>query len=212
MIRHILVWLFWSVTFAIANLGMILLGLPIVALALPFRVQHPETDKPFRQFPGVWRLVTLPAWAKPWDNIFDGCLGDQRGWWNDNCLKKYGKPATAFYPMWVWMAVRNSANYFSRVTSGCDMGRCVVTKLAGDDEVEQVAGKSQWNFLVATRDDGMEYHRLHCIFPFWFDPKHCIEINIGWKIDLGDNLVPKDAPIDDRIIGFVFRASPWKAL
>lgn len=186
---------------------MILVGYPIVAVALLFRIEHPETDKPFTQYEGTHRLVTLQTWAKPWDNIFDGAWGDERGWWDNEC-RKYGLTCRDYLAMFWWMAVRNSSNYFSRVTTSCDAGRCVIEKLAGDDEVLQEPGKHTWNFLVATRDDGTQYHRLHCMFAYP-NTAHAFEINIGWKIDLSDNKVAPWSSIDERLIGSVFRIRPW---
>lgn len=67
------------------RLGLILLGLPVVPLALMFRLYDPGTAVAFTQYPGAWQLVTLPRWAWPWSNDRDGLLGDKRGWWAANC-------------------------------------------------------------------------------------------------------------------------------
>lgn len=210
MIWHILNWAFKSLALLPASLMMTLIGYPVTAIALLFRVEHPKTDKPFTQFRGMHRLVTLPSWALPWDNIFDGAWGDERGWWDNEC-RSVGSTCQSFFSMWWWMAVRNSANHFSRVTTSCDAGRCVITKLAGDDEVLQEPGKRTWNFLVATRDDGTQYHRLHAMLAYPRS-RHAFEVNIGWKIDLSDRgILPFDPP-DERLIGSVFRIRPWVAV
>jgi hypothetical protein len=203
-------WYLKSLWFFLVGIPVTLLGLPIVALAIPFRVAHPETQKPFtdvRQLPGNWMLVTLPRWAKWWSNEFDGLLGDTRGWWNTNCINLYKKPATAFYPMWLWTAVRNPANYWSRVITGCDVSKCVITLLAGQENAD--SDNPGWSFRVATeRGTGKQFHLLQ----FWIPltAEHGIWGRFGWKIEMDDNDISPDASSKDRFKGSVYSVSPWK--
>ncbi len=55
---------------------LILAGLLVVPLALPFRVTQ-GLPQPFSQAPGDWRLITLPRWAWPWSNDRDGRVDGQ---------------------------------------------------------------------------------------------------------------------------------------
>ena len=141
----------------------------------------------------------MPAWAKYFDNPSDGALGDTRGWWNNYCLETYGFPATHFWAMFEWMAVRNSVNYWSRITTGVDESRCKVTTIA--------EGK-YWNFMKAVRDDGKVFPLFEGLIPYG-DGK-CLEWRIGWKLDF-DTITP-DMPEQDRFRGSVFRIRPWKAV
>ena len=210
------IWYVKSVSTFLVGIPVTLAGFPIVAIALPFRIEHPETEVQFSDpryaSQGAHRLVTLPAWAKPWDNIFDGAWGDRRGWWNNYCLENYKKDCTAFRSMWQWLACRNPANYFSRVMTGVDVSLCTITVLGGVGEVVEEPGVSNWQFLVATRIDGKKYHRFFCSLPWWFDQGHAVMFDIGWKIKLAHNGISMDAPIKNRIKGSVFTPSFWKAL
>ena len=212
MLKHILKWFFKSTFVFLAGIPVTILGLPMVALALPFRLYHPETQKAFtdpRQLPGMWQLITLPAWAKWWSNEFDGAWGDKRGWWNTNCVNEYGKHCFEFFPMWMWLAIRNPANYWSRVMTGCDVSKCLITKLAGQDLADE--DHPGWSFLVATeRDTGKQYHLLQFWFPW--NAAHGAWGRFGWKIAMSHNGTPADARPQDRIKGSVYRVSPWKAV
>ena len=213
MLKHLLIWFCKSVSVFLLGIPVTLLGFPLVALALPFRIEHPSLDVPFsdpRQTTGVHRFVTLPRWARWWSNEFDGAEGDRRGWWNTYCLENYEQDAKAFYSMWQWLAVRNPANYWARVVTGCDVSRCVITKLAGQDVCDE--DTPGWHFLVAESDSGTLYHYFGFCLPWWFDPTHMLFGRFGWKIKLSHNTTPSSADETDRFKGSVFRMSLWKEI
>lgn len=213
MIKHIAKWFCKSTGYFIADLPVTLVGLLVVAVALPFRKQHLETAKPFtdpKQITGTWMLVTLPSWAKPWDNVFDGAWGDKRGWWNTYCLDTYDRPCSAFYSMWQWLAIRNPANYWSRVICGVDVSRCIFTLLAGQEVVDE--DHPGWHFIVATDDKGREFHSLEFVLPWFFDKSHAVYGRFGWKIKMSHAGTPIDAREQDRIKGHVYRVSPFKSI
>lgn len=190
----------------------ILFGLPIVALAIPFRITDESTRQAFTQYAGEWMLVTLPAWAKPWDNKFDGAWGDKRGWWDNECKTKDGRPCTAFASMWKWLALRNSANWFKRVFCGIDMAECVVSLIAGQEIVNESAGAPfGWQLLKALRKDGKIYPRFFCVMPYK-DGTHAFVIDLGWKIKMSHNGTLLTDRINDRLKGLVFCISPRKEL
>lgn len=200
-----------SFLLAIVGLPVTLIGLPLVAIGLPFRRSYPETMRPFSQYPehGQWMLIDLPSWLKPWSNPFDGALGDKRGWWAN---ERGGKPAS-YLSMWLWMAVRNPANYWSRVMTGVDVSRCKIERVKGNaDVIIEEPGVSNWHVLKATRDDGKTFYRLWIVWAYPFRPDKSLNIDLGWKLKLEDNGMAKDAPIKDRIVGSVFTPGIWKTL
>lgn len=213
MIRHTLILLVKSVITFSVTVVVMALGMVTVALALPFRTEH-DGAIPFSQYPGngEWRLVTLPRWAKWWDNIYDGMWGDKRGWWDNNCRETYGKTCKAFKSMYVWAAIRNSANYFKRNVVGVDVSECDIIKLAGQEVVEADKGFPGWQFLVALRRDGKLFHRFFLEIPWSFKPDRLLLIDIGWKIKMSHNGTSPEARPQDRFKGSVFTISPWKAL
>ena len=213
MFNHIITWAFKSISVFLIGIPITLLGFPLIAIALPFRKYDLETIR-FSQYPelGYWQRVTLPAWARWWSNEFDGAYGDKRGWWSNYCIENYGKDHTHFYSMWQWLAIRNPANYWSRVVSGCDVSKCVIVKLAGDDVVTETEGNFEWQFLCATNENGSRFHRFFFVMPWWFRKDKAIMFDIGWKIKLAHNGMSPDAILKDRIKGSVFSMSPWKGV
>lgn len=213
MLKHILIWLFKSITTFLIGLPVTLLSPFMTAIALPFRIEHPETDKTFTDprfaAQGFHRLVTLPRWAKWWDNIYDGMWGDKRGWWNNET-----GDCKTFKSMWLWNGVRNPANYFSRNITGVDITEYFITKLAGKDVITDSDNAiTGWQFLMGdNKHTRRKIYRLYCLFPWWFKPTHCVLIDIGWKIKLAHNKVTSEDPPQDRFKGSVFCVSPWKAL
>lgn len=200
-------WAIYSFLLALAGLPVTLLGLVLVPIGLMFkRVMSGRV--PFTQYPGEWELVRLPKWLLPWDNTFDGFLGDKRGWWSNEC-EKNGYSCRSLKAMWLWGAVRNPANYWSRVMTGIDVSKCVVHKVAGNcDLPSEKPGAKEWVHLVAHHENGRDYHRF---FMSWsISTSHAVMIDIGWKVKLAHNGMSPDADIKDRIRGSVFTMSPWK--
>lgn len=187
-----------------------LAGLPIVWIALKQREEYQENSQEFSQYPGKWWPVHLPLWAWYWDNAADGMLGDTRGWWDNYCRVHYNKPCTALYSMWQWAAIRNPANNWSRIVTGVDQSRCVVTKIAGntDDPGDDSPG---WNVLVATRDDGKVFPIFQGFLIYPFKPTKAFYWRFGWKVELGETFGP-DVPLAKRFKGSVFKFSPWKSV
>ena len=193
---------------SVAGLMMSILGLVVVLVALPFRTA-PVTPAQFTNYPslGSWALVRLPKWALWWDNCFDGMWGDKRGWWANRCGGKHD----SIKNMWLWAAVRNPSNYFSRVVCGVDVSCCVITKVAGRNHVSEAPGQREWQILKAVRADGVVFPRLFASIAITRD--HAFMIDIGWKVKLSHNgMSVRTAAPSDRCKGCVFTISPWKAL
>lgn len=212
MIRHVAKAFFKSTAYFLVDLPVTLLGLLVVWLALPYRWCPPAFAQTYSQHPehGSWRLERLPCWALLWDNCYDGMLGDKRGWWANYCLTEYKKPNTDRYCMWKWAAIRNPANYWSRVVCGVDVSRCTMTLLAGQEIVDE--DHPGWHFMVATRDDGKEFHSLEFVLPWFFDKTHAVYGRFGWKVKMSHTGTAPDAREQDRIKGHVYRVSPWKEI
>jgi len=183
-----------------------LLGLVVVWFALPYRSIQ-SAIQPFSQFPqhGSWFLVRLPSWALWWDNVFDGMLGDKRGWWANECKGEH----TTRFNMWRWAAVRNPGNYFSRNVCGVDVSGLSITCLTKRGVVEAAPYRG---FMVLKGVDakGKVYPRLYAEFAI--TKTHGLMLDFGWKIKLKHNGTLPDAPESERIKGIVLTLSPWKEL
>ena len=213
MIIHILTLLVKSILVFLVGIPVTLLGLITVPIGYLFRHEYRETTVPFTQYPGNWMLVRMPRWLLPWDNQYDGMMGDKRGWWDNWCKENYKKDSTSFKAIYMWTAIRNPANYWSRNLTGLDLAGCKITKLAGNvDEVTEEPGCKEWLFLLCTTANGSKYHRFFMSWAYDKDPTHGIMIDIGWKFKLKHNEMPETAIDKDRIRGSVFTLSPWKKL
>lgn len=214
MIRHILHWFFQSTAVFLIGLPVTLLGLPLVAVGIFFRRSFPQTAQhhtdPRYYHLGDWMLVRLPTWLLWWDNPCDGLRGDKRGWWDNYCRENYSFSLGSrhWYSMWQWAAIRNPANYWSRVVTGCDVR--TVELLAGQQLVDE--DNPGWHFLRATDAKGKSFYYLGFVFPWWFDRTHAIYGRFGWKLKLAHDGMKPDAPEQDRIRASVYRVSFWKAI
>lgn len=188
---------------ALIKAVLIIVGLIVVPLLLPFR----KTDETTR-LPNGWAFSNVPGW---FGNPFDGLYGDKRGWWIGVC-RAAGRDPYGYLSMWLWAAVRNPVNAWSRLVAGCDVSRCEVKKVWGADAVVEEPGRGGAQYLVAHRDDGKLYPRFFAVVPWFFDPAHAVMLDVGWKIKLSHNGTAPDAKPSDRYKGLVFTASVWKTL
>lgn len=184
---------------ALTKLPLFLAGLVIVAVMIPFR----KTDEATR-LPNGWVFTNFGTW---WGNPFDGLMGDKR-----LDYAKGFKAFPTFWSMWLWAAVRNPVNYWSRLVAGVDVSRCTIHKVWGDDTVVEAPGVRAAQYIVAKRDDGREFPRLFVVLPWFFKPTHALLIDLGWKVKLSHNGTSPNARLQDRFKGLVFTVSPWKTL
>lgn len=206
-------------------LGLLLIELPVQfiglfinALTIPFAREDDDLSndgnpRQYSQFPelGEWVRVRLPKWALWWDNPYDGLRGDKRGWWANEC-RKNGRTERDFLSMYIWSAIRNPANYFSRKVTGCDVSDCSIQKIFGNADIVDDTGKSgkSWHYLVAVDSKGKRFIRLFGVFP-WAKTK-MLYVNIGWKIKLEHNGTPKTNREQDRYKGNTFRVNPFRSI
>lgn len=175
---------FWLVILA-ARIIMILLGFLVVPVAL-YGIKIPDN-------PAEWRLIRLPAWALPWDNIKDGVLGDKRfHYWKEGDQFPALIEDSPYLKALYWLAVRNPANYFSRFLRGigCPVDQCTVILLAGVELVRPSVGAYGWQFVKA---DGPVFN----YWGFYWATPH-------WTVRLGHKIEPRHNGKD-------FSADPLKA-
>jgi hypothetical protein len=193
-----------------------LAGLFINAVTIPFRrldddMSNDGEPRQYSQFPehGRWNRFRLPRWALWWDNPYDGLTGDKRGWWANEC-RKAGRTEHAFISMYIWSALRNPANYFSRKITGCDVSDCVVYMRAGNAAIIDDTGRSgkSWQWLEAVDGKGRAYPSLYGVIPY--GKSKMVYFRIGWKINLSHNGTPKDAREQDRFKGNTLRLNFFK--
>jgi hypothetical protein len=191
-----------------------LFGLIAVAVGIPFRRTFPETTKQFKDpryaANGSWRLVRMPKWLLWYDNINDGLTGDKRGWYDNYCKERFGKPGESFIGMYWWAAIRNPNNYFNRYVTGVDVSRCTFEKLAGNTD-DWDEDKDCYIFIKATdKYNGKKYYQFAFTKKWWFNKNKAIIGRFGWKIELHHQNISEDAPETERFKGNVYRITPWK--
>lgn len=178
--------LIWSVLFPV-RIILVIMGLPIVAIALPFATER-ETDRVASW--DQWRLIRLPWWAWLWDNKRDGAMGDVRGTYPDRQAPDWAD--TEYLLAYNWLALRNPVNNFSRwlpLASVDINGRVSEALSVGDDHL----------FLRVIGRWGIPYYQF--MWQFWDD--HWLKL--GHKIDLKYNTKDwTEDPISARK-GFTFR-------
>lgn len=168
--RALAQWLFLFV----CNAVLMILGLLVVAVAIPFRV------------PGVSvsdgrPIVNLPRWAWLFGNDYDGLLGDKRGWWAANT--PFGWAATAFGAMYTWAALRNPVNNMRQTSLfSCPVAECSITGY-GQDEVKDSPGMGGWQFVIAKR--GLRrWYGFYWVHQ-WSDTRALV-VRMGYKITKAD--------------------------
>jgi hypothetical protein len=189
--------------YTLIELPVTLLGFLMVAIALPWRKEYPDTTKPFSQYPGVWKLIRLPKLALWWDNEYDGLLGDKRGWYDNYCRETFKHPSSHPFCMWWWAAVRNPNNWFNRKVTSCDVSQCDIELLSGIEETpdEEHFG---WQHLKATnRFTGSTYEYYG--FSYKVSERYCLLGRFGWKIKLSHNGTAPEARENDRLKGNTLR-------
>ncbi len=206
LLWHIPAFVFKTLICFIATAFMSLVGLPMVAVALLAGTRNfPETVTRFVESSGFWELRRLKPFFLFWDNPFDGALGDSYGDWN----RIRNGEARSFFSMWLWLAVRNPANYFGRFVLGIDAKDYRYKLLGGVQEVSET--KHGWQFILAThRTTGKHVYSLKFSYPWWFNPKRVFYGAFGYKLQMGFGNLTAESNIRDRLVGVVARVNPYK--
>lgn len=175
---------------------LILAGLLVVAVAVPFRV-------PVASLSDGRPIINLPRWAWLWGNDFDGLLGDKRGWWADNT--PFGWPVDSFAAMWWWAAIRNPVNNLRFVPGlNCPVADCMISH-AGQYVVEDKPGMGGWQFVAARRLDGVSRWYGFYLVREW-SPRRALVIRIGYKIK------PSHVGTGEPAKGVTFKINPFKEI
>jgi hypothetical protein len=198
----------------ITRLGLIVLGLPVVALATFFPVAGVSVSD-------GRAIVNLPRWAWLFGNDYDGLDGDKRNWWADNCdaqvlfgllplLRRIGIPVTplgvtSWLARWWWAAVRNPVNNMRLLSVfSCPVNDCLIEHL-GDDVVEDSRGLGGWQFVVAQRPYGLyRWFGLYCVWQL--SETRAFVLRLGFKIK------PEHADAGEPAKGMTFKLNPWKQI
>jgi len=187
---------------------MILAGLVVVPLALPFRVTQGPAQ-PFSQAAGDWLLILLPSWAWLWSNDRDGAAGDKRGWWHLNA--PFGLGAYHWLSMFWWLAIRNPANNarFSTLF-GCPVTECDY-RYCGQASVEDDPGKGGWRLLLAThRKTGRRFYGFYWVRQW--SATRALVVQLGFKGEPEDWADDYSADPSKQWKGFTFEVNLWKAI
>lgn len=158
----------------VSNVLLDLIGLLVVAVAIPFRVEGKSLSdgRP---------IVNLPKWCWLFGNDYDGLLGDKRGWWKDNT--PFNLPVDHFLSMYWWAAIRNPVNNM-RLTSlySCPVDGSVITYV-GDKRVRDKAGQEGWQFVTTTKG-GKKWYGFYWVH-LWSD-KRAFVVRFGFKTEPSD--------------------------
>lgn len=208
MLSHILrAALQWAL-FLPLRVTLILLGLLVVPLALPFLViENPPIA--FTQAPGYWGLGRLPAWAWLWSNDRDGALGDKRGWWHMNTPFDLG--AYHWFSQFWWLAIRNPANnmrfspWFSCPVAECDY------RYWGSEVVKDRPGQGGRRLILAThKTTGRRYYGFYGVWQW--SATRAVVIQIGFKPEPSDWQEDYSADPTAQWKGLTFEVNPWKGI
>lgn len=199
----------------VLRLVLIVLGLPVVALAVPFPVAGVSLSdgRP---------IVNLRRWAWLFGNDFDGLDGDKRNWWADNCdalvlfgllplLRRLGLPigslpVTSWLARWWWAALRNPVNNMRLLpVFSCPVGECLIEHL-GAALVEDKPGQAGWQFVSARRAGGLaRWYGLYCVWQL--TGERAFVLRLGFKIK------PEHAQLaGEPAKGMTFKLNPWKSI
>lgn len=203
----------WAVLL-VARVVLIVIGLPVVAIAVPFSVPGLSVSD--------GRLIdNLPRWAWLFGNDFDGLQGDKRGWWDVNCdaavlfgllplLRRLGiavpvLEVTSGLARWWWAAVRNPVNNLRLVPGfNCPVSECDIDCL-GSRVVEDKAGLGGWQFVRATKRGGSSrWYGFYLALDY--RATRAFVIRLGYKIK------PEHQDSDEPGKGMTFKINPAKAI
>lgn len=187
---------------------LILLGLVVVPLALPFlTIENPPVA--FTQAPGYWGLGRLPAWAWLWSNDRDGALGDKRGWWHLNAPFDLG--AYHWFSQFWWLAIRNPANnmrfhpWFSCPVAECDY------RYWGSEGVKDRPGQGGRRLILAThKTTGRRYYGFYGVWQL--RATRALVIQVGFKPEPSDWKEDYSADPTAQWKGLTFEVNPWKGI
>lgn len=178
----------------VANVVLDVIGLVVVAIALPFRVKG-YSGSDGRE------ISNLPKWAWLFGNDYDGLQGDKRGWWAENT--PFGWPVDSFMAMWWWAAVRNPVNNMRFVKLWQAPVKGSTITYVGDYTVRDHPGEAGWQF-VTTENGGKHWYGFYLVHQ-WSDTRAFV-VRLGFKVQ------PDDAGTDGEPVGMTTKINFYKAI
>jgi len=185
------------------RLVLALIGLVVVAVALPFSYEVPGTLKA-----NGWYLRLLPPWAWAWSNDRDGAEGDdQRRWLDRDAIF-----TNAWLNRWWWLAIRNPFNNGTRSWQlfSIDLDEVCAHKYVGQFDVRDKFGYEGYQFVsavsinpIARACEGLYYVRR------WGSSDYGFVIQIGFKLYPRELKKP---PTDEGRVSFTFELAPLKKI
>lgn len=171
----------------IARIIMVVIGLFVVAVALPFAKSEGERNS------YGWQMVKLPSWAWLWSNDHDGVEGDTECRYQVRDGYGFG-----FRARYNWTALRNPCNNFTRYVIGFNFKNVGEVKWCGDIPNAD-DDKIGWTYNRAKLVDGDSDYWV----PGWTytNKKYCW--SFGWKIR-------HTRPEEKSQIGFTTTIGPYK--
>ena len=160
-----------------------ILGLVVVAVAIPFRV--PDISKSDGR-----AIVNLPSWAWLFGNDYDGLLGDKHGTWAAST--PFGLPVDSFISMYTWAALRNPVNNMRLVSLwSCPLSKCVAT-FSGQGYVRDDPNFTGWQFVTTKLAAGgwrrwYSFYWVHA----WSETR-CLVVRFGFKVNPLDDFAQED--------------------
>lgn len=199
----------WTILVAM-RLVLIVTGLFVVAVALPFAKTDFTTMTPYGARKGSWVLRKLPKWAWMFGNDIDGTLGDRRGYYAKEATP-FGLPATHFLSQCWWLCIRNPTNNL-RLTKlfSCNLDdeENEVVLLAGDSYVRDKIGYGGWQFVKA----GKLFYAFYGVWE-WPVGNRAFVVRVGFKIEPKHNSTDWDLEKGHkRFKGMTARISPYNTI
>lgn len=202
------------VTFFAMVVPLTLLGLVVVPLALLFPDDSQKSATYITDGVNQWWLRTLKPWASWWDNPYDGFLGDDKFRWASRDMV-FGWKNTDYKAQCWWGAMRNPLHRFKSFVITCDIRRCTFTHLLGRDFVRDRADSTGFQFLMATRDDGVRFFRIYWVWKwpkaFW-GKDHAAIIEIGHEFRRDHWYQDYSGKDFKNLKGFAFLIHPCKGI
>jgi len=195
-----------SVWLLALRLVLAMLGIFMVAIALPWSYEVPGTRKA-----NGWYLRSLPRWTWLWGNDRDGAEGDDsRRWLDRDAVFSSKWPGYEWLNRWWWLAVRNPVNNATRTWSlfSIDLQQVKVWEWCGQYEVRDKISYEGWQFVQASYryTSHYEYQGIYYVRR-WGNTTKALVIQIGFK------LYPRELenpPADEGRVSFTFEIAPFK--
>lgn len=198
----------------VVRVVLILVGIPLVAVAIPFAVREQSVSD-------GRAILNLPRAVWLFGNDYDGLLGDKRLWWRDNCdalvlfglrplLRRLGValdplPVDSWLACFWWAAIRNPVNNLRLVPGfNCPVSECVI-RFLGAAVVEDKPGYSGWQFVAARHAGGRSRWYGFYLVHQW-NTSRAFVVRLGYKIK------PEHEGTDEPGKGMTFKLNPAKAI